>query len=155
MTEKDMLDESVSQIANLVVLAMKNFCASESILNRACLVLHNLSLTEDYHTTLLWTPNGYKMLEWCLANYRTDKLLQRSAAGTLHRLQTTLSNNEDLRQRFTSSIQSQQQKSLEQAHKEALLLHQQEEQQMANQQRLLQEEPLATTNPQQQQQQQP
>jgi hypothetical protein len=126
-SEREMLDDAVGQIANLVVVAMKNFCASESILNRACLVLHNLSLTEEYHGTLLWTPNCYQMLEWCLANYRTDQILQQSAAGTLHRLQTTLAGNDDLRQRFTSALQSQQQSSLEQAHREAQLLHQQTE----------------------------
>ena len=45
-SEKEMLDEMVAELINLVVLAMKNFCASEAILNRACLVLHNLSLTQ-------------------------------------------------------------------------------------------------------------
>lgn len=106
-SEREMLDESVEQIANLVVVAMKNFCSSESILNRACLVLHNLSLTADYHPTLLWTPNCYRMLEWCLANYRTDQVLQQSAAGTLQRLQNTLAGNDDLRSRFASSLSAQ------------------------------------------------
>ena len=124
--EKEVLDESVAQIAQLVVVAMKNFCSSESILNRACLVLHNLSLSADYHTTLLWTKGCYQMLEWCLANYRTDQVLQQSAAGTLHRLQQTMSNNEELRQQFTSFLQSQQQHSLEEAHKEAMILREQE-----------------------------
>lgn len=126
-TEKEVLDENVDQIANLVVLAMKNFCSSEAILNRACLVLHNLSLTEDFHRTLLWTPNCYQMLEWCLANYRTDRVLQQSAGGTLHRLQTTLSNDEDLRLRFTASLQLQDQFNLENAHLEALRLHERQE----------------------------
>lgn len=122
------LDEAVGQITNLVVLAMKNFCSSEAILNRACLVLHNLSLTQAYHSTLLWTPNCYQMLEWCLANYRTDQVLQQSAAGTLHRLQVTLSNDENLRSRFAASIQAQQQLSLEAAHREALHIYEQQEQ---------------------------
>jgi hypothetical protein len=59
-----MLDESVEQIVELVVRAMKNYCSSEAILNRACLVLHNLSLTPHYHTHLLLTKNAYQMLEW-------------------------------------------------------------------------------------------
>jgi len=126
-SEKEVLDETINSIVSLVVLAMKNFCSSEAILNRACLVLHNLSLTEDYHSSLLWTPNCYQMLEWCLSNYRTDQVLQQSAAGTLHRLQSTLSGNEALRVRFAASIQAQQQLSLEQAHQEALLLHQQQQ----------------------------
>jgi hypothetical protein len=122
---EDQLDEMVDEIVTLVVNSMKNFCASEAILNRACLVLHNLSLTPHYHGALLMTPNCYQMLEWCLANYPTDQFLQQSAAGTLHRLQMTLSNDDSLRTRFTSSIQAQQQLSLEQAHHEAVMLHRQ------------------------------
>ena len=45
-TEKEIIDELVGDVASLVVHVMKNFCSSEAILNRACLVLHNLSLTE-------------------------------------------------------------------------------------------------------------
>ncbi len=126
-SEREMLDDSVTQIANLVVVAMKNFCSSEAILNRACLALHNLSLTQEYHTTLLWTPNCYQMLEWCLANYRTDQVLQQSAAGTLHRLQMTLSQDENLRTRFVAAIQAQQQLSLEQARREARMLQEQQQ----------------------------
>ncbi|GKY94182.1 hypothetical protein MPSEU_000384200 [Mayamaea pseudoterrestris] len=122
-SERDILDENVGMIVQLVVQSMKNFCASEAILNRACLVLHNLSLTQDYHNDLLWTPNCYQMLEWCLANYPTDQVLQQSAAGTLHRLQETLSGDEGLKARFMASLQSQQQLSLEQAHREAGALH--------------------------------
>ena len=126
-TEKEMLDETVDQIVHLVVLSMKNFCSSEAILNRACLVLHNLSLTQDYHSALLWTPNCYQMLDWCLANYRSDQVLQQSAAGTLHRLQMTLSQDETLRARFAASLQDQQRWSLEQAHREAVYLRDQQE----------------------------
>ena len=54
-TEREMLEECAEQIVDLVVRAMKNFRSSETILNRACLVLHNLSLTQDYHSKLLWT----------------------------------------------------------------------------------------------------
>jgi len=108
-SEREMLDESVGQITNLVVVSMKNFWSSEAILNRACLVLHNLSLNENYHRVLLWTPNCYQMLEWCIGNYRHDAVLQQSAGGTLQRLQMTLANDADLRQRFTESIRAQQQ----------------------------------------------
>jgi len=99
-TEKEMLDEAVVHITNLVVVSMRNFCGSEAILNRACLVLHNLSLNEKYHRVLLWTPNCYQMLEWCIANYRNDMVLQRSAGGTLQRLQNTIGNDADLRVQF-------------------------------------------------------
>jgi len=108
-TEKEIIDELVGDIAGLVVRVMKNFCSSEAIINRACLVLHNLSLTEDYHVILLWTPQCYQMLEWCVANYRTDQVLQQSATGTLHRLQSTLSRNEEMRDRFSESLRTQQQ----------------------------------------------
>lgn len=127
VSEKEIIDDSVSEIAGLVVRAMKNFCSSEAILNRACLVLHNLSLTQEYHSTLLWTPSCYQMLEWCLGNYRTDQVLQQSASGTLHRLQGTLSRDDDLRAKFTHELRSQQQASLYEAHREALRLHQRQE----------------------------
>lgn len=129
-TETEMLEATVDEIIELVVLAMKNFCSNEAILNRACLVLHNLSLSPNFHGAMLWNPSCYQMLEWCLSNYRTDQVLQQSAAGTLHRLQTTLSSDESLRARFTASIQAQQQQSLEKAHREALLFHAQHEQRL-------------------------
>jgi len=108
-TEKEIIDELVGDIAGLVIRVMKNFCSSEAIINRACLVLHNLSLTEDYHVILLWTPQCYQMLEWCVANYRTDQVLQQSATGTLYRLQSALSRNEEMRDRFSESLRTQQQ----------------------------------------------
>jgi hypothetical protein len=124
-TAKEILDEMVEQIVKLVVRAMKTFCSSESILNRACLVLHNLSLRQEYHGPLLWTRNCYQMLEWCMSNYRTDQVLQQSLAGTLHRLQLTLSSSANLRARFNAALAAEQQTSLEQAHREAKMLHEQ------------------------------
>jgi len=121
-SERETLDEVVFQVAELVVVAMKNFCSSDAILNRACLVLHNLSLNVDYHNILLWTPNCYQMLEWCIGNYKNDNVLQQSAGGTLQRLQMTLANDNALRVRFAESIRAQQQESLEQATKEANFL---------------------------------
>lgn len=107
VTERELLDENVAQIVNLVVVAMKNFCTSEAIMNRCCLVLHNICNVEDYHTTLLWTPNCYHMLEWALVNYRNDLVLQQSAQSTLQRLQLTLANDSELRTRFVAAIRSQ------------------------------------------------
>jgi hypothetical protein len=124
-SEREMLDASVGQISNLVVVAMKNFCSSEAILNRACLVLHNLSLNEEYHSILLWTPNCYQMLEWCIGNYPHDHVLQQSAGGTVTRLNATLSADHELRARFTHSIRAQQQHSLELARREAVYLQEQ------------------------------
>merc|ERR1740121_3110448 len=109
VTEKEILDENIAQIVNLTVIAMKNFFTNEAILNRCCLVLHNICLTEEYHTTLLWTPNCYQMLEWALANYRNDQVMQQSAGGTLHRLQSTLASDSNLRVRFAASIRVQNQ----------------------------------------------
>lgn len=133
-SEEEVWNEIVGQVVDLVVLAMKNFCSSEAIMNRACLVLHNLSLTQAYHATLLWTPNCFPMLEWCLANYLSDKVLQQSAAGTIYRLRVTLSSDENLRARFTALLRTQQRQSLEDAHREARQIYeqQQELQQEAN-----------------------
>jgi len=108
-TEREIVDELVGDVASLVVCVMKNFCSNEAILNRACLVLHNLSLTDDYHVIMLWTPQCYQMLEWCIANYRTDLILQQSATAALHRLQSTLSQNDEMRARFSATLRTQQQ----------------------------------------------
>jgi len=140
-TERERLDESVDQICGLVVRSMKNFCSSEAILNRACLVLHNLSLTQEYHSALLSTPNCYQMLEWCLGNYLTDQVLQQSAAGTLHRLQMTLSSNKTLLARFTASLEAQHQLSLEQAHAEAVVLRERQLREAAQREQLCIESP--------------
>lgn len=106
-TEKDVLDATVNQVSSLVVIAMKNFCSRGIMLNRACLVLHNLAQSQEYLSVLLWTPQCYQMLEWCIANYPTDPVLRRSATGTLHRLQVLLSDNQSLRSRFLESIRAQ------------------------------------------------
>lgn len=103
-TEKELLDIMVEDVASLVVSAMKNFCSSGTILNRACLVLHNLAQNHEYLPALLWTPHCFQMLEWCITNYPTDAVLRRSASSTLHRLQVLLSNNPTLRSRFAESI---------------------------------------------------
>ena len=103
------LDDMVEQITNLVVLGMKNFCSSEAILNRACLVLHNLSQSPDYLPVLLWTPHCYQMLEWCGTNHSTDTVLLRSASSTLGRIQAYLSQHEDEREKFVQSLQREQQ----------------------------------------------
>jgi hypothetical protein len=103
-TERDVLDERTPEIAHLVVAAMENFCDSERILNRACLVLHNLSQSQEYVPTLLWTPHLYQMLEWCIANHPTDMVLKRSAMNTLNRMQLYLSQNPGERQRFLQSL---------------------------------------------------
>eukprot|EP00957_Ditylum_brightwellii_P138085 10526989-Ditylum_brightwellii.AAC.1 len=69
ITEKEMFNESVRQIVNLVVVAMTNFCSSDAILNQVCLVLHILLFNEDYHNTLLWTPTCYQILGWFIGKY--------------------------------------------------------------------------------------
>ena len=102
-TEKELLDSVVDDVASLVVSAMKDFCSSGTILNRACLVLHNLAQNHEYLPVLLWTPHCFQMLEWCIANYPTDAVLRRSATSTLHRLQVLLSNNPSLGARFAES----------------------------------------------------
>ena len=101
------LDSSVDEITTLVVRAMTNFCSSAAVLNRACLVLHNLAQKHDYLTILLWTPHCYQMIEWCYANFPTDPVLQRATTSILHRLQALLTSDERLRERFVASLRSQ------------------------------------------------
>ncbi|KAG7336827.1 hypothetical protein IV203_035422 [Nitzschia inconspicua] len=112
-TEKDILDQWTSSITGLVISAMENFCTSSTILNRGCLVLHNLSQTPDYIPVLLWTPHCYQMLEWCRTNHSTDTVLLRSASSTLGRIQSYLSHRPDERQKFVQSIQRKKQEQLQ------------------------------------------
>ena len=130
-SERDMLDEMVVPLVDLVVRCMKTFCSSGAILNRACLVLHNLSLAQEYHRHLLMAPYCYQMLEWCVGNYRTDQILQQSAAGTLHRLQSTLSSDPQLEALFSASLRSQQRRALEMALHEAVELNERQRRQQS------------------------
>jgi len=76
-----------AKIAKLSVSAMKNFWSSESILNRGCLVIHNLSQSPDFVRALLDTPDCCQMLRYCLENHSTDTVLRRSVSSTLQRMQ--------------------------------------------------------------------
>lgn len=102
--ERQILDDAVSEVASLVVSAMEKFCVVKDVLNRACLVLHNLSLISEYHSALLWTPHCYQMLLWASNNHQNDKIIMQSASGTLQRLNHTLADDEDLRMRFSNWI---------------------------------------------------
>jgi len=70
----------IYQIARLTIVAMKNFHANKSILNRGCLVLRNLSLTPAFVEILARTPGCVDMLLHCrqVCGPR-DVLVQRSA----------------------------------------------------------------------------
>lgn len=69
----------IYQIARLTIVAMKNFHANKSILNRGCLVLRNLSLTPSFVKILAKTPGCVDMLLHCRQVCPKDALLQRSA----------------------------------------------------------------------------
>jgi hypothetical protein len=103
-TERHILDDAVSEVTLLVVAAMEKFCVIKDVLNRACLVLHNLSLIREYHSALLWTPHCYQMLLWAVKNPQNDPIIDSSARGTLQRLNHTLADDEDLRVRFSNWI---------------------------------------------------
>eukprot|EP00934_Nitzschia_sp_Nitz4_P000927 Nitzschia sp. Nitz4//scaffold77_size91520//76689//79220//NITZ4_004903-RA/size91520-augustus-gene-0.70-mRNA-1//1//CDS//3329558030//927//frame0 len=88
--EMDIIGKFVDDVVKLVVRAMNHFRGSEVIMNRACLVLHNISLVPLYHSVLLETDNCCRLLEWCLENYRSDHVLQQSASGTIARLRQSM-----------------------------------------------------------------
>ncbi|KAL7549369.1 hypothetical protein ACHAWF_012640 [Thalassiosira exigua] len=69
----------IYQIARLTIVAMKNFYANRSILNRGCLVLRNLSLTPAFVRILARTPGCVDMLLHCRQACPRDALVQRSA----------------------------------------------------------------------------
>lgn len=59
-----------------------------------------LQISTDHHPSLLLDADCYHLLEWCVASYPTDAVLQQSASAALQRLQATLSKHESLRRRF-------------------------------------------------------
>lgn len=78
----------IYQIARLTIVAMKNFHANKSILNRGCIVLRNLSLTPAYVKILARTPGCVDMLLHCRQVCGTrDALVQRSARTIMILLQ--------------------------------------------------------------------
>ena len=86
LQETLVLNSLRAKIANLSVSAMKKFHTSESILNRGCLVIHNLSRTPECIRMLLDTPDCPQILKYCLENHSTDKVLRRSVFKTLQRM---------------------------------------------------------------------
>jgi len=96
------------RITKLTTLAMKKFWSNEAILNRGCLVIHNLSQSSELMTTLLETPNCYQIVEWCTNHHPSiDKVLRRSVAGTLLRMQQYLDQHPDQRDRLLVSLEQQ------------------------------------------------
>lgn len=104
--ETAVLNRLGSKIARLSVVAMKNFWSSESILNRGCLVIHNLSQSSAFMPTLLETPDCCRILEYCVANHATDRVLRRSVSSTLQRMQMYLDQHPEEQRRFQANMAS-------------------------------------------------
>lgn len=100
--ERQILDDTVNDVTPLVVAAMEKFFNVKDVLNRACLVLHNLSLVPEYHSALLFTPHCYQMVKWTSANHQNDVVIQQSTSGTLQRLNRTLADDQSLSRKFSS-----------------------------------------------------
>ncbi|CAJ1942076.1 unnamed protein product [Cylindrotheca closterium] len=98
------LDTCVEKIVKLAVSAVMNFPSSSSIRNKACLVLHNLSLSSDYMMTLLWTRHCYNLLSFSANNDADDQVLQRSSIGAVQRMHDFMSHREGLETEFSSWI---------------------------------------------------
>jgi hypothetical protein len=99
-TEKDILDGNIGAIAKLAVIAVENFPSCETIRSRACLVLHNLSITKEYLPILLWTEQCYNLLGWCANRKDSNLVLKKSALSAMKRIQELLGRDESLRQKF-------------------------------------------------------
>lgn len=113
-TETAVLSKLGARIAQLSVSAMKNFWSSEAILNRGCLVVHNLSQSSEFMPALLETPNCYQILEWCVTNHSTDRVLRRSVSSTLQRMQYYLDQHPEEQHRFSISLERQNRETVEQ-----------------------------------------
>lgn len=106
--EKAVLNKLGAKIAKLSVSAMKNFCSSNAILNRGCLVVHNLSQSPEFIPTLLATPKCYEILEFCVTNHSTDRVLRRSVRSTLQRMKYYLDRHPAEQRRLSIYLEQQQ-----------------------------------------------
>ena len=97
-----------ARIAKLSVSAMNNFSSNEAILNRGCLVVHNLSQSPEFIPALLTTPKCYEILEFCLTNHSADRVLRRSVRSTLQRIKFYLDQHPEARRRLQTYLEQQQ-----------------------------------------------
>jgi len=104
-TEKELLDKLGPRIARLTVKAMKKFWLEEDILNRGCLVVHNLSQSPHFMTTLMENADCYNTLTWCSKNYAADRVLYRSVSSTLDRMQDYLARNPEEQRRLAIDVE--------------------------------------------------
>lgn len=104
--ERQVLDKLGPRIARLSVMAMKNFWHEEDILNRGCLVVHNLSQCPQFIPALMEDADCYHTLSWCLENYDTDRVLLRSVSSTLDRMRDYLIRNPNENRRLGMLIPS-------------------------------------------------
>lgn len=104
-TERAAIDALGPKIARLSVRAMKNFWPSETILNRGCLVVHNLSQCPEFIPSLLETRCCYNILEDCLTKYSMDRVLHRSISSTLNRMRDYLVRHPEEQQRLSIPIE--------------------------------------------------
>lgn len=98
--ERRVLDKLGPKIARLSVIAMKNFSNDEEILNRGCLVVHNLSQSPHFMPTLMENADCYNTLTWCLKNHFADRVLRRSISSTLDRMREYLFRNPEENRRL-------------------------------------------------------
>jgi hypothetical protein len=79
-------EHSYSKVICHVVRAMQTFGHSEPLVNRACLVLHNLSLYDCNHG-LLVDEGAVSLLRGAMRRHPLDPVVQQSSIGTLRRLE--------------------------------------------------------------------
>lgn len=106
--ETAVLKKLGARIAKLSVSAMNNFSSNEAILNRGCLVVHNLSQSPEFIPTLLTTPKCYEILEFCLTNHSADRVLRRSVRSTLQRIKFYLDQHPEAQRRLQTYLEQQQ-----------------------------------------------
>ena len=73
------------ELVPFVLAAMETFAAHEALVNRGCLVLHNLALSEPNHA-LLARAGVPRLLARMLALHPKEPVVQESATGIIRRL---------------------------------------------------------------------
>ncbi len=99
--ERNTLGRCVEDIVQVVVRSMRRHTPELSIINRGCLVLHNLSLTRSFLRTLLMTDYCVEVLKTSKSLYGDhDNTIKDASAMTLTRMYQELSTDSRLKEQF-------------------------------------------------------
>ena len=98
--EKATLRESMQDIVSVTVKCMNLYINNTNIVNRGCLILHNLSLLPGGCAMQLLTPGCVAVLRKTYKLYTDNARVRQALEGTLQMLYDSLQNDRNLMRKF-------------------------------------------------------